>query len=127
MGALFKSLLVKAIIFVCAVGGIMLLSFSTFLSAYETVGAWVSLGVYSLITIASLSVFLHYKNIESKNFLRLLLGVNGSKFFFILFFMLLYVFLTKENRLYFLISVLVQYFIFTTFELATLLRLVRSK
>lgn len=127
MGELSQNLFVKAIIFVSVVAGGMFLSFSTFLSAYETKGAWVAFGLYTLLTIASLFIFSRYKNIESKNFLRLLLGVNGSKFFMILFFMLIYVFLTNENRLYFLVSVLVQYFIFITFELATLLRIVRSK
>jgi len=127
MSQSFRSLLAKACLFVLMVGVLMLASFTTFADAYKTVGAWISYFVFSLTTLVSLLIFEKYKNIESKNFFRLLLGVNGGKFFLILFFLLIYVFFSKENRLHFLLTVLVQYFIFTIFELATLLRLVRSQ
>ncbi len=69
-----------------------------------------------------------YKNLHKNNvFVRLFMGIVGAKLLLSLTFIAIYLFFNRENALPFLILFLAYYLSFSTFELFSIMKMVKKK
>lgn len=99
-----------------SVGLLALILFSTVLNAFYKPVFWVILAFFFLINFLGHSVILVNEKLRKMNFTNAYMLAFAIKFFGYVIFLIIYFFLHRNNVLFFGISLLLLYIIFTLFE-----------
>ncbi len=117
----FKKLMIRFFAFVFALAALQILLFESILIDYKSIVYSANFLLLTVITLAVLILLGASEKEEGPKFVRIFLGAIGIKLFTLFTYILIYLLIQKENAKAFLISLLVLYFLFTIFEVVSIL------
>jgi hypothetical protein len=94
--------------------------FETFLKSFFFPIYYVSFGIFLVLTILHCIILVKYSKQRIALFTRMFMLSTSVKFFVLIIYITLYIFLQKEKAVPFLLHTLVLYFLFTIFEVISM-------
>ncbi len=118
----FRSFFTRLFLFSVLTAGISYAWLNNAAPRFQTNMVWLVWGFFVAVTTLIHFVLLKAAEESPRKFVTLFMGITGIKLFGYLIIILLYAFLKREVALGFILFFLLMYFLYTAFEVITLLK-----
>jgi hypothetical protein len=122
----FKSFFIQLFCFSIGTIGVLLLWQQYASPRFQTNMSWVLWAFFTLVTVFIHMVLVKAAQSSSKKFIVYFITITGLKLFGYLIIILIYALLKREQALGFVILFLVLYFLYSAFEVITLLKYLKK-